>query len=160
MYSSLYIFEKFFLIVGSRQRRLILLQQYILFTSKYCHHKQYTDTLNQLMCINVWKFADRHKIIHVQRYAYLFPRLLHPLTTVVLTCQTFLIVAIAFERWTTLSAKVTGTSCIYTILRKYNIRKILRKIWQLAFSHAKLSLSLSLPLKGFFQIKFRPFQMR
>ena len=33
------------------------------------------------------------------RYAYLFPRLLHPLTTVVLTCQTFLIVAIAFERF-------------------------------------------------------------
>ena len=31
-------------------------------------------------------------------YALLFPKLLHPLTTTVVTCQTYLIVVIAFER--------------------------------------------------------------
>ena len=34
-----------------------------------------------------------------QLYALLFPKLLHPLTTTVVTCQTYLIVVIAFERF-------------------------------------------------------------
>ena len=58
----------------------------------FCHDHHHAE-YNCPPLVFEWPFSHTGQL-----YAVLFPKLLHPLNTTLVTCQTYLIVVIAFER--------------------------------------------------------------